>query len=106
MKIAVKDALQQLQNSNKSFLQLFNHGTLQIELYKPDKIDDQSPHKQDEVYVIVSGNGAFLNNGIITNFTAGDFLFVPAGVEHRFLNFSSDFVTWVIFYGPENGERP
>jgi len=31
-------------------------------------------------------------------------LFVPAGVEHRFENFSDDFATWVIFYGPEGGE--
>ncbi|MBO9618767.1 MAG: cupin domain-containing protein [Niabella sp.] len=105
MKVAVKDALLQLKDSKNLFLPLFNHGSLQIEIYKPDKIDHQSPHKQDEVYIIISGNGEFLNDGIITNFTPGDFLFVPAGTEHRFLNFSDDFVTWVVFYGPEGGEQ-
>jgi hypothetical protein len=30
---------------------------------------------------------------------------VPAGVEHRFEEFSGDFGTWVIFYGPEGGEK-
>jgi uncharacterized RmlC-like cupin family protein len=36
---------------------------------------------------------------------SGDVLFVRAGVKHKFENFSDDFATWVIFYGPEGGER-
>lgn len=36
---------------------------------------------------------------------AGDTLFVAAGVTHRFEQFSDDFVTWVVFYGPQGGER-
>jgi len=31
-------------------------------------------------------------------------LFVPAGVAHRFDEFTADFCTWVMFYGPEGGE--
>jgi len=31
-------------------------------------------------------------------------LFVPARVEHRFEEFSDDFATWVIFWGPKGGE--
>ena len=34
---------------------------------------------------------------------AGDLLFVPAHVEHRFERFSDDFRTWVIFFGPQGG---
>ena len=39
-------------------------------------------------------------------FGVGDVLFVPAGVIHRFEDFSDDFATWVFFYGPEGGESP
>ena len=39
-------------------------------------------------------------------FAPGDLLFVPAGVEHRFEEFSDDFAAWVFFYGPEVGEVP
>ena|SRR6267378_1008503 len=35
---------------------------------------------------------------------AGSFLFVPAGQSHRFEDFSSDFVIWVVFYGREGGK--
>jgi mannose-6-phosphate isomerase-like protein (cupin superfamily) len=39
-------------------------------------------------------------------FGPGDFLFAPAGVVHRFEFFSQDLTLWVIFYGPEGGEKP
>lgn len=33
-----------------------------------------------------------------------DVRFVPAGVVHRFEEFTDDFAVWVVFYGPEGGE--
>jgi hypothetical protein len=39
-------------------------------------------------------------------FAPGDALFVAAAVEHRFEDFSDDFGTWVMFYGPAGGEPP
>ncbi|MXZ73741.1 MAG: cupin domain-containing protein [Gemmatimonadetes bacterium] len=80
-------------------------GELQIELYIPRGTDDQKPHSRDECYVIVEGNGKFEMGGEVVPFEAGDFFFVPAKVEHRFLDFGESMTTWVIFYGPEGGEQ-
>lgn len=104
MKIDSKEALKKLAKTASPFLNLFEHGTLSVEVYKPEKVDLQQPHSRDEVYIIISGNGEFLNDGTRTTFKPGDFLFVPAGIEHRFENFTDDFSTWVLFYGPEGGE--
>ncbi len=103
-RISTAEALAKLKDSRKEFLNLFSHGTLSVEIYKPDQIDRQTPHNRDEVYVVVSGSGRFFNDGKETPFMAGDFLFVRAGAEHRFLDFTDDFSTWVFFYGPEGGE--
>ncbi len=32
------------------------------------------------------------------------FIFVPAGQQHRFEDFSKHFAVWVFFFGPEGGE--
>ncbi len=104
-KISKVTAFKQLAESNNEFIQLFSRGSLQIELYKPDKIDKQYPHSRDEVYVVVSGKAMFYNEGAIVEVSANDCLHVPAFAQHRFFNFSDDFVTWVIFYGPEGGEE-
>jgi len=85
-------------------VELLTHGTLRLKYYAPIGHDDQTPHTQDEVYVIARGTGWFVNGKCRHPFSVGDVLFVPAGVIHRFEEFSDDFGTWVIFYGPEGGE--
>ena len=42
-----------------------------------------------------------MNGGVRQPFIPGEVLFVPAGVEHRFEDFTEDFATWVFFFGPE-----
>src|SRR5579864_7861528 len=80
------------------FIEAFSHGTLVVELYAPVGVDPQTPHTRDEVYIVVSGSGDFVVAGEHSRFKPGDALFVAAGVEHRFENFTQDFTTWVIFY--------
>ena len=98
-------ALAQLPGENGArWRTLFEHGTLEIEIYAPRGHDPQQPHRRDEVYVVISGSGHFLNGDERHPFKAGDLLFVPAGTMHRFEEFSDDFAAWVVFYGPEGGE--
>jgi mannose-6-phosphate isomerase-like protein (cupin superfamily) len=89
---------------NRHLLELFAHGSLLVEIYKPEKVDHQTTHLRDEIYVIISGAGTFYKNGDQQPFEAGEVLFVAAGEDHRFENFSEDFSTWVFFYGPTGGE--
>ena len=83
---------------------LLEHGTLELGYYKPDRIDPQQPHTQDEIYIVQSGSGLFVIGDERKPFEAGEALFVPAGAVHRFEDFTEDFSTWVIFYGPDGGE--
>ena len=105
MQITTADALAQLNSKDgQLFAKIMEHGSMSVEIYRPVKVDTQNPHQQDELYVIISGSGEFLNDGKRSYFNLGDVLFVPAGIEHRFENFTDDFATWVIFYGPKGGE--
>ena len=99
------DALGQVKTELPSAT-VFEHGTLQVKMYRPGTEDLQKPHDRDEVYVIVDGSGWFRNGSDRHPFQSGDMLFVPAGTEHRFEEYSDDFCTWVLFYGPEGGEKP
>lgn len=86
------------------FADVFAHGTLRVEVYAPRGTDPQQPHDRDEVYVVARGTGVFFCDGHRAAFGPGDFLFVPAGVAHRFEEFSDDLAVWVLFYGPTGGE--
>ncbi len=84
---------------------VFSHGTLAVELYQPVGHDPQKPHRRDEVYFVTRGSGRFFDGDETFDVGVGTFIFVPAGQEHRFEKFSEDFVVWVVFYGPEGGEK-
>lgn len=99
------DALSALARAGGAFVTLFRRGTLEVEIYRPEGQDPQKPHTRDELYVVIRGHGWFLSGGDRVAFAPGDVLFVAAGVEHRFVDFTPDFATWVFFYGPEGGER-
>jgi mannose-6-phosphate isomerase-like protein (cupin superfamily) len=87
------------------FTLVFRHGSLEVEVYRPVKVDRQKPHTRDELYVVISGTGTFVVGGERRPFEPGEVLFAAAGAEHRFEDFTDDFATWVFFYGPEGGER-
>jgi len=104
-RVSAGDALARLPApGGKRFATVYVHGTLQVEIYAPRGTDPQQPHTRDEVYVVVSGSGTFVNGERRDPFGPGDFLFAPAGLVHRFEDFSDDLVVWVLFYGPEGGE--
>jgi mannose-6-phosphate isomerase-like protein (cupin superfamily) len=83
---------------------LWQRGTLNLKLSRPVPPNRQTPHEQDEVYVIVRGRGVLCHDGQRDAFEAGDLMFVAAGTEHHFEDFSEDLTVWVVFYGPAGGE--
>ncbi|MFN7855966.1 MAG: cupin domain-containing protein [Acidovorax sp.] len=106
MKYSLEQALEQLPGpAGQRFVEILRHGSMRTELYAPRGHDPQQPHTQDELYFVLSGHGVFVQGDERHPFTAGDALFVPAGQVHRFEDFSDDFATWVVFWGPPGGER-
>ena len=101
---------------------LMSHGSMEVRWYGPNGHDPQTPHDRDELYVVVAGTGMFIRAETREPFTdetalhlggeeritvePGDAIFVPAGTHHHFEATSADFGCWMIFYGPEGGERP
>ena len=104
-RVTLADALSQLPGPNgESFVSVFQHGTLIVEILAPPSKSPLPPHSQDEVYIVAQGTGELVNDGTRVPIRPGDFLFVPAGVQHHFENFTDDLTIWIIFYGPEGGE--
>lgn len=104
-RLTIDYALKRLAHeAGAEYVTLFEHGSLEVGTYRPRGMDRQEPHTRDEVYVVISGSGRFVDGDHRRPFVTGEVLFVPAGVEHRFEAFTDDFAAWVIFYGPEGGE--
>ena len=87
-------------------VKILQRGTIDVALSMPKRPIPQSPHEQDELYVIIRGRGILLHDGKREPFEAGDLLFVAAGIEHQVEDTSDDLAVWRIFYGSRGGEIP
>jgi mannose-6-phosphate isomerase-like protein (cupin superfamily) len=105
-RVAAVDAIKRIPGSQgEQTVEVFRHGSLEISVYHPMGADLQTPHTRDEAYVVMRGHGTYVSDAGRQHCEVGDLLFAPAGVEHRFDDITDDFFVWVIFYGPEGGEK-
>jgi mannose-6-phosphate isomerase-like protein (cupin superfamily) len=83
----------------------FEKAGVKLVFFAPRGRDYQTAHNEDEFYLIVRGSGELNIAGVSFPFEAGDVLFVEAGAEHRFEDFSEDLATWAIFFGGQEVKR-
>jgi len=67
-------------------------------------VDDQGPHAEDEVYVVMSGRGSFTADGRMVQVGPGATLFVPAREDHRFHDVTEDLAV-LVFFAPAYSGR-
>jgi mannose-6-phosphate isomerase-like protein (cupin superfamily) len=66
--------------------------------------DPQTPHSEDEVYVVMAGRCHFRVGPEEQEVGPGSVLFVPARIEHRFLQIRERLEA-LVFFGPAEGSR-
>ncbi|SCK14355.1 cupin domain-containing protein [Streptomyces sp. WMMB 322] len=87
-----------------AYLQFLRERHMSVGLYALDRgtSDPQTPHKQDEVYFVVSGRGAITVGNETTAVARGSIVYVPAGVPHKFHHITEDLRVMVVFAPPES----
>ncbi len=66
--------------------------------------DDQTPHTEDEIYVVLTGRGELQTPTATVAVQPGSVIFVPAREEHRFVNLTEPLTVLVVF-APAEGSR-
>ena len=66
--------------------------------------DPQSPHAEDELYVVMSGRAKVRVGGEVRPVAAGSVIFVAANVEHKFLDIEERLVL-IVMFGPAEYSR-
>ena len=69
-----------------------------------DGVDDQTPHTEDEIYVVKTGRATLVTPSGTAPVGPGSVIYVPAGEEHRFTDVTDDLALIVVF-APPYGSR-
>jgi quercetin dioxygenase-like cupin family protein len=77
--------------------------SLSMGLYRlrAGQADEQRPHSEDEVYLVISGRASFRAGGQEQAAVPGSLIFVERAVEHRFVDITEDLTVLVLFAPPE-----
>jgi mannose-6-phosphate isomerase-like protein (cupin superfamily) len=67
-------------------------------------VDEQSPHTEDEIYVVVTGRATLESGGDTAGVGPGTVIYVPAGEVHRFTDIAEDLAV-LVFFGPAEYSR-
>jgi mannose-6-phosphate isomerase-like protein (cupin superfamily) len=62
--------------------------------------DDQSPHTEDEIYVVRRGRALLVADSGSVHVGPGSVVYVPAGEAHRFTDIAEDLAVLVLFAPP------
>lgn len=76
----------------------FEKEGVKLILFAPRGTDYQTVHDQEEFYFIIRGTGKIVIEDNTYLFAPGDAFYVPAGVHHKFIEFTEDFATWAVFF--------
>jgi mannose-6-phosphate isomerase-like protein (cupin superfamily) len=89
--------------AGKQYFEFLREPSMSLGLYElPAGGEDlQSPHGEDEVYVVTAGRARFRAGEEDREVGPGSILFVPARVPHRFHSIESDLSALVFFAPPE-----
>jgi mannose-6-phosphate isomerase-like protein (cupin superfamily) len=85
----IEDVKQRLAAGTGGYEIVHESAGLEIGVYvlvapEPDR---QQPHEDDEVYVVLEGEGTLEIEGAPVELREGHAIFVPAGAEHRFVGY-------------------
>ena len=84
---------------------IITHGAFEARWFAPRGVDRQAPPDRPEIFIVVRGRGTFVCNGEREPFAPGDLIWVPAGAERGFEEFTRDLAVWGILYDPGQ-DRP
>ena len=96
MRVAFVDALRKLETSGEAAVTVWEQDTMRVVLLTPGEVDTHETSLQDKVYIVMSGCAEVLYTDRVMDIDSGDFLFVPAGEWHKFINPTPDFMLWVV----------
>ncbi len=101
----ISDLLRERAQRDKRYHEFLRIPIMSAGVYvlKAGEKDLQSPHREDELYYVVSGRARMKAGDDDQAVSAGIVIFVAANVEHRFYDVQED-LTVLVFFAPAETE--
>jgi mannose-1-phosphate guanylyltransferase len=94
---ATTDLIAELRRGDTNYIEVLAEGSMRVELAHYPNPEPKHPHKEDELYYIISGSGTAHVGDERYAIDEGDVVYVEQGVEHDFVDIQDELTALVIF---------
>lgn len=99
--VSTTELSNRLKQENKSYVEVLSEESMRVELAHYPNPEPKTPHKEDELYVILSGSGMVHVGSETYDVTEGDVVYVEQGVEHDFFDIDDEITALIVFAGSQ-----
>jgi mannose-1-phosphate guanylyltransferase len=106
--VSTSELAAQLVEDDSHYAEVLSEESMRVELARFPNPEPKLPHKEDELYVILSGSGSVAVGHESYDVEDGDVVFVEKGRKHDFFDIEEDITALVVFAGSEESvlDRP
>lgn len=107
--VSTAELLAQLDEEERSYFEVLSKDSMSVELARYPNSAPKTPHKEDELYFIMSGSGKFRVGNETHAVDEGDVVYVEQGVDHEFFDVEGEITALVVFTTSEEsvlGQSP
>jgi mannose-6-phosphate isomerase-like protein (cupin superfamily) len=99
--VSTAELADQLRQEDRSYAELLSEESMRVELARYPNPEPKTPHKEDELYVILSGIGVVHVGSETYEVSEGDVVYVEQGVEHDFSDIEDEITAVIVFAGSQ-----
>jgi mannose-1-phosphate guanylyltransferase len=99
--ISTSELVEQLEQADTNYLEVLSADSMSVELGRYPNPEPKTPHKSDELYVIISGSGQVRVGTETHAVDEGDVVYVEQGVEHDFFDIEDEITALIVFAGSD-----
>jgi mannose-1-phosphate guanylyltransferase len=100
--ISTASLIEDLEQEDTDYVEVLSEDSVSVELAQYPNPEAKTPHRTDELYVIMSGSGMAQVGTERYVVDEGDVVYVEQGVEHDFFDIDDELTALVVFPSSED----
>jgi len=99
--VSTAELADRLEQDGTSYAEVLSEESMRVELARYPNPEPKTPHREDELYVVLSGSGMVHVGTETYSVEEGDIVYVEQGLEHDFFDIDEEITALVVFTGAE-----
>jgi len=99
--VSTTELADRLEQNGTDYLEVLSEESMRVELARYPNPEPKTPHREDELYVVLSGSGMVHVGTETYGVEEGDVIYVEQGLEHDFFDIEDEITALVVFTGGE-----